>query len=303
MFNSTVLDTAIALIFIYTIFSLLASTIKEWIAGWLHWRGVMLKRGVGCMIAAAPNSFIIRTDSTGAPLSVQRGDKLNVDVFFKTPGINSQSDKDRLPSYIAPDQFANAYLALAFPGNDGTTLTLNRLRQALEIAEVSVAADLRTFISLVTLPSSNLNLGVQNWFNANMDRVSGWYKRKTQFVLVLISIVLVAGLNIDTIRITKEISKNSTMRNAIVAAATKTGSDSTKFFKSNIHDIDSTVSTLGIPLGWNRCYCNAEDIISLIFGLMLTAAALSLGAPFWFDLLNKFTNLRYSGPKPDENKK
>jgi hypothetical protein len=38
--------------------------------------------------------------------------------------------------------------------------------------------------------------------------------------------------------------------------------------------------------------------LSLI-GFLITALAISLGAPFWFDLLNKFINLRVSGTKPD----
>jgi hypothetical protein len=33
-------------------------------------------------------------------------------------------------------------------------------------------------------------------------------------------------------------------------------------------------------------------------GLAITVLAVSLGAPFWFDLLNKLANLRASGPKP-----
>lgn len=36
-------------------------------------------------------------------------------------------------------------------------------------------------------------------------------------------------------------------------------------------------------------------------GFLITALAISLGAPFWFDLLNKFINLRASGTKPDED--
>jgi hypothetical protein len=35
-----------------------------------------------------------------------------------------------------------------------------------------------------------------------------------------------------------------------------------------------------------------------IAGLLLTALALTLGAPFWFDLLNRVANLRSSGNRP-----
>jgi hypothetical protein len=37
-----------------------------------------------------------------------------------------------------------------------------------------------------------------------------------------------------------------------------------------------------------------------MLGWMLTAAAGSLGAPFWFDLLNKFITIRSAGKKPEE---
>lgn len=39
---------------------------------------------------------------------------------------------------------------------------------------------------------------------------------------------------------------------------------------------------------------------SLFFGFLITAFAISLGAPFWFDFLNKFVNLRVSGAKPED---
>jgi hypothetical protein len=35
-------------------------------------------------------------------------------------------------------------------------------------------------------------------------------------------------------------------------------------------------------------------------GLLLTAIALSLGAPFWFDTLSRLTRVRNTGKKPDE---
>ena len=46
---------------------------------------------------------------------------------------------------------------------------------------------------------------------------------------------------------------------------------------------------------WGRRVLNA---IIIIAGWLVTALALSLGAPFWFDLLTKFINIRGAGPKP-----
>lgn len=40
--------------------------------------------------------------------------------------------------------------------------------------------------------------------------------------------------------------------------------------------------------------------LSKLAGILITGLAVSLGAPFWFDLLRKVSNLRSSGPAPDE---
>ena len=57
----------------------------------------------------------------------------------------------------------------------------------------------------------------------------------------------------------------------------------------------------------NNSYQDAalSFLLSFILGLpgiVLTALALLLGAPFWFDMLNKLINVRNSGKKPTETK-
>jgi hypothetical protein len=67
-----------------------------------------------------------------------------------------------------------------------------------------------------------------------------------------------------------------------------------------------TLKEAGIPVGWVKGnYPEPEltwnffgkSIVKLI-GWFLTAFAVYLGAPFWFDLMNKFVNLRGVGKKP-----
>ena len=43
-----------------------------------------------------------------------------------------------------------------------------------------------------------------------------------------------------------------------------------------------------------------EDWLYKTLGLLITAIAVSLGAPFWFEMLNKLVNLRMSGKLPAE---
>lgn len=42
--------------------------------------------------------------------------------------------------------------------------------------------------------------------------------------------------------------------------------------------------------------------LNSLIGFLITALAISLGAPFWFDLLNRFVNLRVTGTKPENTK-
>jgi hypothetical protein len=62
----------------------------------------------------------------------------------------------------------------------------------------------------------------------------------------------------------------------------------------------------GIPLfGSNVCVtqphsADSTNILLKLFGLMITAGATAQGAPFWFDVLKRFVNLRGTGPNPIE---
>jgi hypothetical protein len=40
-------------------------------------------------------------------------------------------------------------------------------------------------------------------------------------------------------------------------------------------------------------------MLAKLAGLLMTGLALSLGAPFWFDVLTRFVNVRSAGTKPD----
>jgi hypothetical protein len=46
-----------------------------------------------------------------------------------------------------------------------------------------------------------------------------------------------------------------------------------------------------------------NGILISLPGWLVTAMAASLGAPFWFDILNKLVNLRVGGKPPEQSKK
>src|SRR6185436_4630280 len=62
---------------------------------------------------------------------------------------------------------------------------------------------------------------VEAWYDDAMDRVSGWYKRRTSFILIVIGLLASFALNIDTIQITKALLYNDTLRKSVADAAEK----------------------------------------------------------------------------------
>ena len=73
-----------------------------------------------------------------------------------------------------------------------------------------------------------------------------------------------------------------------------------------IHQIGRKSSLMGI--GWNEqnlAYWNENNhaqIFIHFLGLFIFAIAISLGAPFWFDLLNRFVHIRHAGTRPRSSK-
>jgi hypothetical protein len=71
------------------------------------------------------------------------------------------------------------------------------------------------------------------------------------------------------------------------------------------------LNEIQLPLGWNSqnlpdwSKLNTLDMIVWLIkkalGIFITSFAIAQGAPFWFDLLDKITNLRYN-EKPDDKK-
>ncbi|MFZ4656075.1 MAG: hypothetical protein ACOYNY_03640 [Caldilineaceae bacterium] len=68
--------------------------------------------------------------------------------------------------------------------------------------------------------------------------------------------------------------------------------------RDNLNQLKA-LQNLGLPVGWQHWPQGGEWIMKII-GLLITTIAVSFGAPFWFELLNKLVNLRMAGRNPRE---
>jgi hypothetical protein len=68
---------------------------------------------------------------------------------------------------------------------------------------------------------------LEQWFNQEMDRLSGWYKRRTQLFLLLFGALLAMLLNVDAVLVTRTLWNDPTVRAAVVAQAQQAATAST----------------------------------------------------------------------------
>ena len=176
---------------------------------------------------------------------------------------------------------------------------------------------------------------METWFDDTMNRVSGWYKRQTQTILFFLGLAIALVLNVDSIQIANRLSTDGEARERLTQLA-KQSLDTYKDdprIKNNVdpssanaaaemafavykHKLDSLVrqsqadlesANNVLALGWENKYDDTKRKITFysatkrVFGFLLTAVAICLGAPFWFDLLNKLMKLRGTGKKESDD--
>jgi hypothetical protein len=140
---------------------------------------------------------------------------------------------------------------------------------------------------------------IEAWFDSSMARVSGWYKRSTQWIVLVIALVVTVALNIDTIRIAQFLYHDDAARSAIVARAEAAAKDPDR----NYQEAKAELAALQLPIGWDNAEAAAPPVsLTRILGWLLTALAATLGAPFWFDVLNKFVTLRSTVKPPAKSR-
>ena len=147
---------------------------------------------------------------------------------------------------------------------------------------------------------------IQAWYDSSMDRVSGWYKRSTQWIVFAIAIAVAVGLNINTLTVVDYLYHNDAARAGIVARAGTAATDPAYLDKSYTQ-VKTDLEALRLPIGWTaeqgaprpEGRGGWNKWVAAILGWLLTALAATLGAPFWFDVLNKVMVIR-STVKPHE---
>lgn len=401
-----IIEVGIGLALVFTLVALICSILNEWLSAVLEKRGKLLWEGIQNLLDPQLRDDLCNHKLIqGLVRESTWFDKLTKLIFRKTGRPK--------PSYVPTDTFvttlidvlgARAFsdtaLNTAAPVAAGHTPTTPDGLQDV-IKKANIPADLQqALLALVQdagidLEKAKKNIG--DWFDAGMDRVTGWYKRWTQIALMVLSLVVACVLGVDSIVIAKRLWTDPVIRDATVKVAEQfveknkddprlTGEqqpsedtvDPNPANEAGTSDLTSDPMTSDTPLTSDTPEAAAEPaaapsandpeaqsaedqsrekleeikafqsqleeltlpmfpVVDLVkeyneykgekpavqikdpwyhaplaypriffwwlgqhlLGFLLTGLAASLGAPFWFDVLNKFINLRSTGRKPD----
>lgn len=375
MINSGVLDIVTGLVFIYLLYSLLATIIQEIIASNFGFRAKMLERAIFRMLEDENkfNSkfksvfYLFKKTGNGGRKNTPSGEFYN-HPLIKFLGEDNSCNK---PEYLNNHCFSKVMVDLLRgdeikPGDDEKAFIQKALdSQTTNWGNARISDETLSFLRSIWADAQGdtgrFRRSLENWFDETMDRASGWYKKHTQFVLFFVGLAIAVVFNVDTLKIVDKLEKDPKLREQLVQQAEAfekahpnlnqdlanqkaeydefmkkytTGEIASNDSLQNKHqeesiqlntylalqarrdtlfkraekvitnDIANIHQTIGLE--WEKYDCSSgffRCLLKSLLGWVITALAISLGAPFWFDLLNKLMKLRGAVATPTSDDK
>jgi hypothetical protein len=331
---NAVLDVGAGLVLMYLVLSLLCTTLNEFVSGLVNLRSRTLKNALeqliddpnlkalfynhglidGARVAASggalkptPAPAAAPATPTAAPPTAPPAQSL----------LGRLLQNDRHPAYLASRDVAMALIgSLAAPDAIPTIADVKTSVQGMKDGNIRD-------ILLGCLAEAEDDIGklrdaIAKWFDASMDRLSGAYRRYMQWISFVVGLLVAVALNADTFHVVQVLWQNPTLAGAMAqngasfiaanpdlqnltlpdnAACTKPADNAAAEEQQTYRLCILDAQALAFPIGWNA-WPSWPGAIWQILGLFATAVALSMGAPFWFDVLSKFVNIRGTGAKP-----
>jgi hypothetical protein len=227
------LEIIIAIILVYAILSMIVTALLEWRSSWKKSRGEMLRQALKQMLDDQPNN------------------KQYQALLYDHPMISSAQNKGarRPAQYIDPEIFANALVdVITWEGLPDENVVITQNLETDDVPEQSsnsaniplITPVMDQFVNGVTKMNESplkrmflnmlsksdgkldeLKKQIKVWYEGQMDRVNGWYKRKQGNWALLFAFLLALVLNIDSIHLFKVISLDENLRESLVETADK----------------------------------------------------------------------------------
>lgn len=303
----TILDVMLGLIFFFLLMSLMCMIINELIS----------------------NIFRLRSKNLFVEINRVLDDATIRNKFWNSGLIRSYcrpcaavKDADA-PERLNPGVFASA-LIRAIGEQNGKPLSAS-------IRADSILKDVITELeAAAAAKAGQIEDTIAAWYDTTMQRASAVYRQKLQLISLLVAVFVCLATNADTHKIAKALWADADLRTQVASAASKYIEDNAEEFASSLTDTNANTAgqnppaqddaepnlqeafeefesgleainteLRSFPIGWDveNLPSSASEVGATALGIAFTALAITLGAPFWFDLLAFFLRLRFGSGK------
>ncbi|QSB29093.1 hypothetical protein [Flavobacterium sp. CLA17] len=249
MFDNVAFNVFIGLVFVFLLYSLLATIIQEIVARWLNLRARMLQKGIRRMLQ--DENVTYKLTIIKIPLEIWKNivrffvpfsgnEHSFFKIFYNYPTIKylAESSWNSKPSYIDASNFSETivYLLQGSQGS-GNANAAEQIKHVLFTCKnvrgvdgKQVDIDKETCEHLGRLWNdaqgdiNQFRVNLETWFNRTMDRVSGWYLKQTKLMLFVIGLIIAFNCEVDCIAIYRLLAKDDNARNNMVQLAVSHGS-------------------------------------------------------------------------------
>jgi hypothetical protein len=242
-----------------------------------------------------------------------------------------------LPSYVPARDFAAALLGLLKDGSGDPAF--DQARAMIDkLPNGDLKTTLQSFISAGADDIDKLRTRIENWFDDSMGRLSGIYKRFSQWMMLFLGLVIAVCMNIDSVHMVRTLWNEPALSHAIADGASEVVKQNQIFnclttpaaggvtttpatgaaTATTATGVATATPAAGVATATTPC--KAPDMSAVLavidqqqlpigwtgitfdfwmmVGWLLSGLAISLGAQFWFGLLTQLISLRAAGDKP-----
>jgi hypothetical protein len=309
MSQNVTLDVAIGLILLVLIASLLGSAIVETVGGFFHRRSKNLWDTIDLMLGEMRmggdeeklvdriyrQPFVTKLVQPKAqPLYPKElaGDEASLDVRAVKPGLDTNERKRRFhgPQHIAPEAFASAFIDAIQPGGN-VEASVEKLKQTVAGLPPAISEPIGALLADVGEDFVAARGRVERWYQDHMQAVSVWYRRQTRYFLFAAGLVIAVVANLDPVAATTTLYRDEALRESVLDQAQTIGATACEDEDGSDAQIDCLRTELGgavaFPVGWSGADHSFGAWSQRLIGWILVAGAVTVGAPFWFDLLRR----------------
>ena len=171
-------------------------------------------------------------------------------------------------------QINTALTKLAFQPDASENSSINRIRAGVIALSITHPQLKQTMYAILnSMPQTiwqkeneldHIRRNIEEWFDSNMERLTGWYKRRSQIAVFSISLVLALLGNIDTINLAHRLWDEPALRESMLTnigqVFSNLGTISSASTTEQLLTLQQDLSTINLPIGWTGPVLSLQDL-------------------------------------------